>query len=83
MLEALTLCTMNTERYRALILDALQCQENEGSRKTDEGQPIGRDQRGAPCHGRECPNSLPSALLLFITAGMVVERKPCVRGEKE
>jgi hypothetical protein len=23
------------------------------------------------------------SLLLFITAGMVVERKPCVRGEKE
>ena len=22
-------------------------------------------------------------ILLFITAGMVVERKPCVRGEKE
>jgi hypothetical protein len=61
MLEALTLCTMNTERYRALVLDALQCQENEGSRKTEEGQPIGRDQRRGPCHGDECPKSLPIA----------------------
>jgi asparagine synthetase B (glutamine-hydrolysing) len=32
------------------------------------------------CTRRYC---IYTALLLFITAGMVVERKPCVRGEKE
>ena len=68
--------------YRETPRQATKRWDAEGSLH-DHDTPVCIEEREVSFIERKRRGHLQNILLLFITAGMVVERKPCVRGEKE